>query len=322
MNPLSELKPGDHISYDYIVGLNDICAGQGEVVEISEEAIRVRKKSGYFDTLHIRDIERNETRILGLKPKKEENMGKQREIPNYTELRKAFQESGYKIAPVQREFKTHWDTARRWLFNAGLIDETNKPTEKAKENEPKQMFSKEEGKPVETAIESKDNTCAICGDATKAHERFWCEGKVVCYECQAALGVKAQIDAEPPDASPHEFNAGEVSHAMPDTQTPVSGPASRVKGRELCVACGEIADFKVDGQWYCYKHEPAGSQYEPEDNDYQDETEQVITAAANRAFERKGFVLEVIANIIELAEVRQTPAELTVELIDAILVVA
>lgn len=143
---------------------------------------------------------------------------------------------------------------------------------------------------METAIESKDNTCAICGDATKAHERFWCEGKVVCYECQAALGVKAQIDAEPPDASPDEFNAGEVSHAMPDAQTPVS--------------------------------EPAGSQYKPEDNDYQDEIEQVITAAANRGFERKGFVLEVIANIIELAEVRRTPAELTVELIDAVLVVA
>jgi len=68
--------------------------------------------------------------------------------------------------------------------------------------------------------------------------------------------------------------------------------------------------------------EPAGSQYGPEDNDYQDEIEQVITAAANRSFERKGFVLEVIANIIELAEVRRTPAELTVELIDAVLVVA
>ena len=325
MNPLSELKPGDHISYDYIVGLNNICAGQGEVVEISEEAIRVRKKSGYFDTLWTRDIERNETRILGYEPKKEdEDMGKQRGEPDYKKLRKVYQESGYNISAVQREFTTHWNTARRWLFDAGLIDEINKPTAKAKENEPKQMFSEEEETPMETAIKETskheealdsvdagkkdrpkrtDEKCRNCGriipgDEVKYWHRGWmcseCAGAVLDASLKSESAVEAEshvhhISAEPPSAPQDELAPCGIN-GMSCAQTPV--------------------------------REPAGSQYEPEDNDYQDEIEQVITAAANRGFERKGFVLEVIANIIELAEVRRTPAELTVELIDAVLAVA
>jgi len=282
----------------------------------------------------------------------ENDMGKQREIPTYPELLKAFQESGYKIAPVKREFKIHWNTAQRWLFDAGLIDENGKPTDKAK---PKQMFSKEEATPMETAIEetskgeevldsidagkkpkATDEKCRNCGrtipgDEVKYWHRGWmcneCAGSVLDASLKPDEAVKAEshdhhINAEPPDASPDEFNAGEVSHAMPDNQTPVCEPVSKVKGRELCVACGEIADFKVDGKWYCYKHEQAGSQYGPEDNDYQDEIEQAVTQAAEKNFKRQRFLLEVITNIIELAEVRRVPAELTVELIDAVLVVA
>lgn len=253
----------------------------------------------------------------------ENDMGKQREIPTYPELRKVYQESGYNISAVQREFTTHWNTARRWLFDAGLIDEINKPTAKAKENEPKQMFSEEEATPMETAIEetskgeevldsidagkkpkATDEKCRNCGrtipgDEVKYWHRGWmcneCAGYVLDASLKPDEAVKAEshdhhINAEPPDASPDEFNAGEVCHSMPDNQAPV--------------------------------RDPAGSQYEPEDNDYQDEIEQAVTQAAEKNFKRQRFLLEVITNIIELAEVRRVPAELTVELIDAVLVVA
>lgn len=118
---LGDLKPGEFIKYDYLVGYSDICTGQGTITEITEKAIRVRKKSGHYDVLRIRDIERNETRILGREPKKEENEMCKRGAPDCKKLRKAYQESGYNISAVQREFKTHWNTARRWLFG-GRVD--------------------------------------------------------------------------------------------------------------------------------------------------------------------------------------------------------
>ncbi len=250
----------------------------------------------------------------------EDNMaGPIRPAPDYEELKQALREHKT-VYRMSKHYHAGFTTVQKWLLAAGLIDKENKPIESG---ESKQMFSEKEERPMETAIEetskgeevldsidagkkpkATDEKCRNCGrtipgDEVKYWHRGWmcneCAGYVLDASLKPDEAVKAEshdhhISTEPPSASPHEFNAGEVCHSMPDAQTPVG--------------------------------EPAGSQYKPEDNDYQDEIEQVITAAANRGFERKGFVLEVIANIIELAEVRRTPAELTVELIDAVLVVA
>ena len=250
----------------------------------------------------------------------ENDMGKQREIPTYPELLKAFQESGYKIAPVKREFKIHWNTAQRWLFDAGLIDENGKPTDKAK---PKQMFSKEEATPMETAIEetskgeevldsidagkkpkATDEKCRNCGrtipgDEVKYWHRGWmcneCAGSVLDASLKPDEAVKAEshdhhISAEPSDASQDELAPCETGHAMPDAQT---------------LVC-----------------EPAGSQYEPEDNDYQDEPDKAMSPAGGINFNRKAFVIQMIEATMENARNAKAPADLTLEIIDAILVVA
>lgn len=252
----------------------------------------------------------------------EDNMaGPIRPAPDYEELKQALREHKT-VYRMSKHYHAGFTTVQKWLLAAGLIDKENNPIESG---ESKQMFSEKEERPMETAIEETskheealdsvdagkkdrpkrtDEKCRNCGRIIPGDEvKYWHRGWM-CSECAGAVldaslkpdeAVKAEshdhhISTEPPSASPHEFNAGETGTTMPDNQTPV--------------------------------REPAGSQYEPEDNDYQDEIEQAVTQAAASNFDRKAFVIQMIEATMENARNAKAPADLTLEIIDAILVVA
>lgn len=213
--------------------------------------------------------------------------GPARPAPDYEELKQALREHKT-VYRMSKHYHAGFTTVQKWLLAAGLIDKENKPIESG---ESKQMFSEKKGVIMEQEKKRIYDECAICGDTIKAHERFWCDGRVVCGECKTAHNLNSEINAEPPSASSGGLNAvGVGEETISEPQTPVS--------------------------------EPAGSQYEPEDNDYQDEIDKAVAQAAEKNFKRQRFLLEVIANIVELAEVRRTPDEITVEIIKAVLVVA
>lgn len=76
-------------------------------------------------------------------------------------------------------------------------------------------------------------------------------------------------------------------------------------GVNYCHACGEPCEGQAA---YC-----------PDCAEYQDIPAPVMV---KKEFDRKAFVLEIIESVMELSQLRNVPAEITVELIDAVLVVA
>lgn len=82
------------------------------------------------------------------KRKEDDRMAK-RQAPPYEELRQIFIDAEYKIDRVRKTLKINWLEAKRWLNDAGLIDDYNRPTDKVTANKHDALLeSVDAGQPV------------------------------------------------------------------------------------------------------------------------------------------------------------------------------
>jgi hypothetical protein len=82
------------------------------------------------------------------KRKEDEQMAKM-QAPPYEELKQVFIDAEYKIDRVRKVLKVNWLDAKRWLKDAGLIDDYNRPTDKVTASKAQALLeSVDAGKPV------------------------------------------------------------------------------------------------------------------------------------------------------------------------------
>ena len=82
-----------------------------------------------------------------------------------------------------------------------------------------------------------------------------------------------------------------------------------------CKECGEPANIFNGQDWCCLN---CFDRTVP----FRDDDDVPGPILVEKEFDRKAFVLEIIESVMELSQLRKVPAEITVELIDAVLVVA
>ena len=177
------------------------------------------------------------------------------------------------------------------------------------------------GEPVRSmgCVEEPENTspietCCRCGKQL-LFTRVWRDGKKYCTDCDIEMTYGKEPEPIAPgvikdaiDLESHNHHINQVAPIEP-----------------VCVVCGKTATIGYD---YCGEHAgikavvPIGvevPQYELDDEPVDDIPGPIMV---EKEFDRKAFVIEMIERVMELSQLRNAPAEITLELIDAVLVVA
>jgi len=283
---IEHLRTGDKITYDRIIGINDIETGSGTITKITEASIFVQRTNRRSpDEIKIKDLLSGYAKIYELVIKEDEDMAPEaRPVP--TDLAEVFQACDCRPYRVAQHFHTGYKTVCNWLFDAGLINENNKPIIQQKV----------------IVTEPKNEEILASVDAGQAIQSMGC--------------IKPELSDKATEVALEDDN-----------------------GCNYCERCGEPAEEQVEKAWYCpdcyqvlKKQEylrpayicpnPIGVEV-PNEIDFLDEVEEdeFVPAQLEQTFDRSGLILEVIENTMELAMLRDTPNDITLGLIAALVAV-
>jgi len=291
---IEHLRTGDKITYDRIIGINDIETGSGTITKITEASIFVQRTNRRSpDEIKIKDLLSGYAKIYELVIKEDEDMAPEaRPVP--TDLAEVFQACDCRPYRVAQHFHTGYKTVCNWLFDAGLINENNKPIiqQKVMVTEPKNeeiLDSVDAGKPVRSmgCIESDPE---LSDKATEVVTENDAQEPERCAHCNKSLAWEMAVSAG---------------------------------GKKYCNACyNALEKQKAYQRMGLINPAPIGVEV-PNEIDFLDEVEEddFVPAQLEQTFDRSGLILEVIENTMELAMLRDTPNDITLGLIAALVAV-
>lgn len=171
---LSEIAPGDELEYlsrDRKVKQQR----RGTVKQITEHLIAV-KGERYPDTILVNDLLSGQAQILRLF--REGKEVKAKKAPSPEELEALWKKHG-QVNPISKEIGVSWARAKKWLIDAGIIDDLSEPikvtqdpvtkTESERQTPPPEPAKAANQEPVQGAHEPAENiipepSCPFDGD--------------------------------------------------------------------------------------------------------------------------------------------------------------